>query len=202
MPRALRALMSHVIHVLFALLLCVLSVSRESCPTCSRASRALFPTCSRAQRASFPTCSRTLRASYPTYLLALSASFPERSRFLRASCLRALVPHVTSAQCVLVAPVSRVSQVLCPMCFHALWVLFPYLPLMPCTLNILCANFTFYALEFPCLKVLLFHSFPACDFLGWIYWSWNNLNWRSALINSMICMICLNSLKPNMRTYT
>ena len=63
----------------------------------------------------------------------------------------------------------------------------------------------FFALEFPCLMLLFFRSFPTCNFFlgegggGFTQirtklFASSNLNWRSWLINSMIY---LNYLEPN-----
>ena len=59
-----------------------------------------------------------------------------------------------------------------------------------------------YALELSCLTLLSLCSFPGCYYffgnLLKLEQISNTLNWRSAL---MSCMICLNNLKLNMKTY-
>ena len=102
------------------------------------------------------------------------------------SCLLNYVPHVLLCStclvpcvllhlmclvlCVLLCPTYRVEYVLsgalCPMHTRALWAIFPYVPLAHRTLRFPCDNITFCALEFPCLTMLLFCSFPNVFFMG------------------------------------
>lgn len=135
--------------------------SCASCLSCSCTQRA---SCSMWSRALYPTCSRAVYALCPSSLV---------SDVRRA--LLALVSHLPHALCVLLYQVARViralvfhvpcvSLVLCPMSLQALLALFPYVPLVSRTLRILCANFTICALEFPCFKLLIFYSFPTCNF--------------------------------------
>ena len=138
------------------------------------------PTCSRAlsaPRALVPHVPRTLRALVPYVpcaLRALVSHMPRASNTVvpnvpRAS--RTLVSCVPRFLCALVSYMLRASllsvlRALCPMCTHALWALFCYVPLAPCTLSSLYANITFCALEFLYLTLLFFCSFRICDFVG------------------------------------
>ena len=75
-----------------------------------------------------------------------------------------LVPDVPYARRTLVLPEPRVLRALRPMCRRALWTLFPYAPLLPCTFVTLCANIIFSALEFLWLTILIL-----CLFLTMVY---------------------------------
>ena len=132
-----------------------------SCRTCLVCHMLSCLTYSRVQSALCPTCSRSLRA------------------------LASQVPRVL---CVLILPMRSVSCALFPICPHDLWAYFSNVPLVPRTFNTLCANISFFTLEFTCLT-LLFFPIPLVTFvwesllklrqcsLSVILWTY----WRSAI---------------------
>lgn len=142
---------------------------RAPCTTCSRASSAWCLRCScavrascskfsRASRASFPTSvscpmfSQALRVWHPMCSRALGASFPTCPSVSHALCLMCFMP------CASLWPFALCLTCLVPICRHALWTLFPYVPLVPRASSTLYANITFYALEFACLTFVIFFS--------------------------------------------
>ena len=124
--------------------------------------------------------------------------------------LRAPVLHVPYDLHALVPPmpralVLRVSHTLCQMCPQTLWVLFPYVPLVTCTLRVLYVRRSlFLLLNFHASCFYFSVHFLLATFFGGRgggftqirtkLFASSNLNWRSWLINSMIY---LNYLEPN-----
>ena len=115
------------------------------------------------------------------------------------SCSKCLVPYmlsfiacscISSASCPMCSNSSMrsVSCALFPICPHDLWAYFSNVPLVPRTFNTLCANISFFTLEFTCLT-LLFFPIPLVTFvwesllklrqcsLSVILWTY----WRSAI---------------------
>ena len=119
----------------------------------------------RAKRVVVPDAFRGQRALAPCVLSVLRTLVSHLPRVLHP-----LMSHLSCTLCVLAIPASRVSPAFCPVCPHALWSLFPCIPLVRRT-SILYANTTFRALEVPCLTLLFFRSFPSCNISGEIYWS-------------------------------
>ena len=131
-----------------------------SCPTCS------CPTCSRVLRASCSTCCRASPASCTTCSRALRALMPQVPRTLRA-----FVPTVLLYPTYLVPYVLLCLHALCSMWPRALRFMSPFSlrTLLFRTLRTLCPNFTFFALEFPCITLLFLCSFATCDFFEEFY---------------------------------
>ena len=125
-----------------------------SCQRCSCAQRASCCACSRAPYALVPDAPGALHALVPCGLPILRALVLYFCRFLCA-----LLSHMLRALCLLVSPCLVPSVFSCFMSPFSLHTLF-----VPCTLNTLCANITFCALEFPCHTLLFFYSFSTCEF--------------------------------------
>ena len=147
--RALRALVPHVPHSLRSLrpyVPCALRALVSHLPSTLRVS---CPTCFRALRVSCLTCSRVLRASNPT-----------------CSC----APRVSCNMCCCVSPASCFTcLVSCVDSCLALYETFFLRTLLFRNLHTLCPNITFCVLEFPCITLLFFCWFAACDFFEEIY---------------------------------
>ena len=133
-----------------SLLNCVLQML--SCPMCLLSHVLWYLICLVSYLLSCPTC---LVPYILSCLMCLVPYMPSFSRCLTCShALRASHP-----------PCSRASRALCPTCSCAFLAIFLYVLLLSHILGTPCTNIPSRALEFPCLTLLFFRSFPTCDFL-------------------------------------